>query len=382
MKPIVYLDNAATTKMLPEVIEVITKQMEQTYANASSTYSIGRKAKSDIELVRKNIAKHLGVSSAEIIFTSGGTEANNWILQTAVKDLGVKRIITSKIEHHAVLKTIEKLAVDYNIKVDYVSFTEEGDISIESIKILLAKDAGKTLVSLMHINNEIGTILDIKEVGMICESNEALFHTDTVQSIGHFSLNLKNSKVHFATASAHKFNGPKGIGFVFAKRGLKIRAMQYGGEQERGLRAGTESVPLIIGMEKALEVNLQNLDINYNYILGLKNFAINQFLKLIPDIVFNAHSNKASRNYNLLNIRLPISNEKAATTLFHLDLAGICCSRGSACQSGSNRPSHVLAVICPKKGLEFTSLRLSFSIYNTKIEINYLIERLIEVIGL
>ncbi len=379
MKPIVYLDNAATTQPFPEVIKIITEEMKCSYANASSTYNIGRNAKSKMELTRKYIASQLGVSSAEITFTSGGTEANNWILLTAIKNLGIRRIITSKIEHHAVLKTIEKLAEIYPVEIDYVTFTECGDISIESIDYLLSKNKEKTLVSLMHINNEIGTILNLNAVGKLCENYNALFHTDTVQSIGHFQLNLTNNKIHFATASAHKFHGPKGIGFAFIKKGLKVKPLHYGGEQERSLRAGTEPIPLLIGMKKALELSNNNLEKNFEYISKLKEYAVTQLLKFIPTIVFNANSDKKNRNYNLLNIRLPISNEKAATTLFKLDLAGICCSRGSACQSGSNKPSHVLDIISSKQDLNFTSLRFSFSIFNTRKEIDYLVTQLVKL---
>jgi len=372
----VYLDNSATTQMRPEVIESITQVMQSVYANASSTYSIGRKAKAEIELVRNKIAQSIGVSSSEIVFTSGGTEANNLILNTTIRDLGIKRIISSKIEHHAVLKTIEALASQYKIAVEYVDFTEDGDISIESLEELLGASKELTLVSLMHINNEIGTILNLEEVGNLCENHNAYFHTDTVQSIGHYELDLKKSKVHFATASAHKFYGPKGIGFAYVQQNLKAKASQYGGEQERGLRAGTEAVPLIVAMGKAFEIGYLELKKDQNYIIEIKKYAVLQLEKQIHNISFNAKSEKTYRNYNVLNVCLPISKEKASTILFQLDLAGICCSRGSACQSGSNKPSHVLAEVLSKEKLELTSLRFSFSIYTTKKEIDFMVEQL------
>jgi len=377
----VYLDNSATTQMRPEVIETITRVMHEVYANASSTYSIGRKAKSEIELVRKNIAQSIGVSSSEIVFTSGGTEANNLILNSLIRDLGVKRIITSKIEHHAVLNTIEVLSSQYNVVVEYVNFTEEGDISIESIKKLLEVSDELTLVSLMHINNEIGTILDLEVVGNLCETYNAYFHSDTVQSVGHYKLDLKKAKVHFATASTHKFYGPKGIGFAYLQQNLKVKSSQYGGEQERGLRAGTEAVPLIVAMGEALEKSYSELKKDQNHIASIKEYAALKLLEQIPEIKFNAESNRGDRNYNLLNVCLPVSSEKASTILFQLDLVGICCSRGSACQSGSNKPSHVLAEILPKEKLKFTSLRLSFSIYTTKNEIDYLVEQLQKLVS-
>jgi len=376
----VYLDNAATTKMRPEVIESVTQSMQQTYANASSTYSIGRKAKAEIELIRKNIANYFGVSSSEIVYTSGGTEANNLILQAGIRDLGIKRIITSKIEHHAVLKTIEFLSNQYGIIVDYVDFTNDGDVSLENLEQLLKASEVLTLVSLIHINNEIGTILDLDTVGNLCEKYDAYFHTDTVQSIGHYKVNFKVSKVHFATASAHKFYGPKGVGFAYIQQNLKAKGSQYGGEQERGLRAGTEAIPLIVGMGKALKISYQNLESDRNYILELKNYAANQ-LMAIERVSFNANSDREDRNYNLLNVCLPISNEKASTVLFQLDLVGICCSRGSACQSGSNKPSHVLEEVLLEEKLKFTSLRFSFSIYTTKNDINYLVSQLQKLIS-
>jgi len=237
----VYLDNAATTPMRSNVIKTITESMNNLYANASATYSTGRKVKASIEIVRKQIAKSIGVNASEIFFTSGGTEANNIILNTAVKDLGITHVITTKIEHHAVLKTIQFLKEQYTIKVSYLPILPSGDVCLKSLAYILGSNEEKALVSLMHVNNEIGTITDIDQVGELCEINNAYFHTDTVQTIGHLPIDLNKSKVHFATASAHKFYGPKGIGFAVIKNNLGAKPLFYGGEQERGIRPGTEA---------------------------------------------------------------------------------------------------------------------------------------------
>ena len=372
----IYLDNAATTPIRPEVIEVIARNMEQLYGNPSASYAIGRQSKSIIESARKQIASLIGVEASEIIFTSGGTESNNLILHTAVKDLGVTHIITSKIEHHAVLKVVEKLLKEYAIKVSYIPILSGGEVCLKTLTSLLASGQEKVLVSLLHVNNEIGTILDVSKVGKICQEHNALFHSDTVQSIGHFPLNITESHIHFAAASAHKFYGPKGIGFAVIRKNLGARALIHGGEQERGLRAGTESTHQIAGMEEALKLSYNNIIEETSYILNIKKYAIEKLKKEIPDISFNALSDHDTRNYNLLNICIPISNEKANTILFQLDMLGICCSRGSACQSGSNKPSHVLVEFLSPEKLARTSLRFSFSIYTTKKEIDYLISSL------
>lgn len=378
----VYLDNAATTPMRTEVIEAVMQSMQQSFANASATYSLGRTSKSSLELSRKLIAKHIGVTSKEIIFTSGGTEANNLIFRMAITSLGIQRIITTKIEHHAVLKTVEALAAKYHLEVVYLPFTTHGDVDLTALETVLQQNNTPTLVSLMHINNEIGTILDLEKVGNLCEHYQAFFHTDTVQSIGHYTIDFAVTKVDFATASAHKFYGPKGVGFAYINKRLEVATTMYGGAQEKGLRPGTEPVALINGMATALDLAYQNLAKERAYILDLKNYAVTQLKLITPNIQFNCETDKANRNYNLLNIRLPLSSEKAATVLFQLDLQGICCSRGSACQSGSNQPSHVLAEVLTEEDLKYTSLRITFSIYNTKEEIDYLISCLKKIVSI
>jgi cysteine desulfurase len=368
----VYLDNASTTKIRKEVIQEMTTILENDYGNPSSTHSLGRNAKSILELSRKSIAKQLNCTSQEIIFTSCGTESNNWILRSAVKDLRVKRIITSKIEHHAVLHVVQALQNDYNIQVDYVSIKPNGEIDFNDLVELLSQEI-KTLVSLMHVNNEIGTVLDLNKVGRICKQNNALFHSDTVQSVGKSEIDLQSIPVDFIVASAHKFHGPKGIGFAFVRRKSGLRPLFYGGEQEKGLRPGTEGVHQIAGMAMALELSYANLESDRKHISDLRSYLINQLELTFPDFKINGNQDGF---YTVLNVMLPFSEDKTAMILFHLDMKGIAISRGSACQSGSISPSHVLDEILSKEDSIKPSLRISFSHYNTKQDIDYLIESL------
>lgn len=368
----IYLDNASTTAIRPEVIQEMTKVMTEDYGNPSSTHSFGRNAKNILELSRKAIARQLNVSAQEIIFTSGGTEANNWILRSAVQDLKVKRIISSKIEHHAVLLAIIALQKEFSIQVDYVNILSNGEIDLTHLSDLLSQEV-KTLVSLMHVNNEIGTILDLERLGLICRQYNALFHSDTVQSMGKMKLDLQASTVDFVLASAHKFHGPKGVGFAFVRKNSALQPLFYGGEQEKGLRAGTEAVHQIAGMAKALEISCANLEQEREHIITIKNYLIEQLDKNFPGYSINGNSNGF---YNIVNVLLPFSEEKTAMILFHLDMRGIAVSRGSACQSGSIRPSHVLAEILSDDVVRKPSLRISFSHYNTKEDVDGLIEAL------
>lgn len=379
----VYLDNAATTPMRPEVIDKVYKSMQLFFANPSATYAAGRTSKSVLEGARKKIANLLSVNASEIIFTSGGTEANNLILNSVVRDLGITHIITSKIEHHAVLKTIEALEVIYPIKVSYVSLLSDGDIDLNNLEAILVENNSRhrTLISLMHINNEIGSILDLEAISELCYKYEVLFHSDMVQSIGHHNVNFSKNHINFATASAHKFYGPKGVGFAIVQKNSGIKSLQFGGEQERGIRAGTESIHQIEGMAEALEMACLNLKNEANAILKIKQYAIYELQNKFKTIKFNANSDQLHRNYNLLNVCLPISSEKASTTLFKLDMLGICCSRGSACQSGSNKPSHVLAEILSEEDLKKTSLRFSFSIYTSTNDIDALVNALDSILA-
>jgi len=368
----IYLDNAATTAVRPEVIQEMVRILQDNYGNASSSHSFGRSAKNELETSRKSIAKLLGCTAQEIIFTSNATEASNWILRNAVADLKVERIITSKMEHHATLYTVKYLESTFGIAVDYVKVLPDGNIDISHLVELLSKET-KTLVSLMHVNNEIGTVLDLAKVGRICHQHKALFHSDTVQSIGKTEFNLHELEVDFAVASAHKFHGPKGVGFAYVKKGIVLQPILYGGEQEKGLRAGTEAIHQIVGMAKALELSYQNLDIERQYIDDLKRYCIEKLQSTFQEIKINGKNTF----YNILNVILPFSEEKTAMLLFHLDMKGIAVSRGSACQSGSPRPSHVLAEMLSEDDLKKPSLRISFSHYNTKDDIDTFIDELV-----
>lgn len=367
----VYLDNASTTPLHPEVINEITKILTEDYGNPSSTHSLGRNAKSILELSRKSIAKQINASAAEIIFTSCGTEANNWIMRSTVKDLKVTRIITSKIEHHAVLHTAIALQKEYSIQVDYVRVKPNGEVDLTHLVELLS-DEKKTLVSLMHINNETGTILDLDRVSQICQEHHALFHSDTVQSIGKTKIDLQRTPVDFIVASAHKFHGPKGVGFAFVRKNSGLQPLFFGGEQEKGQRPGTEAIHQIGGMAKALELSCQNLETESQYIASLKDYAIEKLKTQFPGFKINGEKTL----YNLLNVILPFDESKIAMLLFHLDMKGIAVSRGSACQSGSIRPSHVLAEMLSADDLKKPSIRISFSHFNNKEDVDLLMEGL------
>ncbi|WP_242205311.1 cysteine desulfurase family protein [Aestuariivivens insulae] len=376
----VYFDNAATTPIRDEVVERMVVAMKDSYGNPSSSHGFGRSSKSVIESCRKSIAKQFNVSAGEIVFTSGGTEADNLVLRSAVRDLKVKHIITAKIEHHAILHSVDQLQAEYGLEVSFVNLDKQGQIDYSHLETLLGKPL-KTLVSLMHINNEIGNILDLSRVAHLCKANNALFHSDTVQSVGHYRLPLDEIPIDFLAASAHKFHGPKGVGFVFVRKNSGLKPLIFGGEQERGLRAGTESTHNIVGLEAALSLSYENLAQESDYVKELKRYFISKITTEIPEATFNGNSGDMDKSiYTLVNVCLPISSNKAAMFLFQLDLKGIACSKGSACQSGSNQNSHVLAEILSEEDLQKPSIRFSFSIYNTKEEIDYVIGALKELI--
>jgi cysteine desulfurase len=313
----------------------------------------------------------MGAEASEIILTSGGTEADNWVLRSAVADLGIRRIVSSRIEHHAVLHTLEALERQYDVGVDYVAVNSSGLVSLENLEMLLS-DGIPTLVSLMHVNNEIGTVTDLVAVGNICRKYGALYHADTVQSVGKTTLDLHALPVDFVAASAHKFHGPKGVGFAYVRKGIVLQPLIYGGEQEKGWRAGTESVHNIAGMAKALELSLSNLNHERANITALKTYAIRKMEDAFPGTKVNG----GDGFYNILNVCLPIAKEKTAMILFMLDMKGIAVSRGSACQSGSPKPSHVLAEILSGDDMERPSLRISFSHGNTMRDIDALVDAL------
>ncbi len=376
----VYFDNAATTAIREDVVDRMSEIMKLNFGNPSSTHSYGRQSKALIESSRKRIASHFNVSAAEIIFTSGGTEADNLVLRSAVKDLSVTEIISSKIEHHAVLHTLDELQAEFGISIKYLDVNTQGDIDIAQLEQMLLSPA-KQLVTLMHVNNEIGNKLDLKRVAELCKTNNALFHSDTVQSVGHYKLDLQEIPIDYLAASAHKFHGPKGVGFAFIRKNSGLRASIFGGEQERGLRAGTESIHNIIGMDEALHLAYQYLDEERTHIEGLKSYFIDQLKTIFPNVSFNGQSESLELStYTLVNVCLPIAPEKAGMLHFQLDLKGIACSKGSACQSGSSQNSHVLTEILDDELLQRPSVRFSFSKYNTKEEVDYVINVLKEFV--
>ena len=378
----VYFDNAATTPMRKEVIESISSVMEECYGNPSSSHAFGRTAKTYIETARKAIANLLNAMPQEIIFTSGGTESDNMILNCAVKDLKVTTLISSSIEHHAVLHALEALQKTHKINIAYVKVDHKGTIDLNHLEELLQKDDSKKLVSLMHVNNEIGNILDLKKVGNMCHKYEALFHTDAVQGIGHFEFDLEELPIDFLSSAAHKFHGPKGIGFSFIRKNSGLEPFIHGGAQERGLRAGTESVHNIVGMYKALQIAYQNLKKEKKLIASIKEHFKSSLLNIFPEVKFNGCSGENSiSTYTLINVAFPISQEKASLLDFHLDLKGIACSKGSACQSGSTSGSHVLNTIQSDEIKSWPSLRFSFSIFNTKEEVDYVMNVLEEFVS-
>lgn len=375
----VYLDNAATTQVREEVIERMQAALAENFGNPSSTHSFGRSAKTAIEQARKTIAKYLNAQPSEIIFTSGGTEADNMILRSAVRDLGVQHIITSKIEHHAVLHTAEALAEQYNINLHFVNLDECGNPEYDHLETLLKECGGKVLVSLMHVNNEIGNILDADRVGELCETYDALFHSDSVQSIGHFAWDVQKTKVHFLAAAAHKFHGPKGVGFAYIRKNTGLQPLIIGGAQERGYRAGTEGFHNIVGLETAMICAYDNLDEEKKYIQELKAYFISKIKSAIPEAKFNGHcEHPENSTYTLVNVCLPFDQQKAMMLLFHLDLKGIACSKGSACQSGSSQASHVLQELQSEEDQKKPSLRFSFSKYTTREDLDYVVEVLKE----
>ncbi len=370
----VYLDNAATTRVRDEVIAKMQKALAECYGNPSSTHSFGRSAKTAIETARKTIAKYLNAHPSEIIFTSGGTEADNMIMRCSVRDLHVKTIITSKIEHHAVVHTAEDLEQEYNIALKFVNLDEFGNPDLSHLEELLQADDSKKLVSLMHVNNEVGNFTDVKAISVLCKANDALFHSDTVQSIGHYEWDLQDVPIDFLAAAAHKFHGPKGIGFAFIRKKSNLKPMISGGSQERGSRAGTESYHNIVGLEQAFISAYDNLIEEKEYVKGLKAYFIDKIKAEIPEVQFNGHSGDLEKStYTLVNLRLPLDKQKALMLLFHLDIKGIACSKGSACQSGSGTGSHVLSEILSEQEMIKPSLRFSFSLYNTEEEIDYTI---------
>ncbi len=372
----IYFDNAATTALDPIVLETMLPYFSEKFGNPSSIYSYGRETKMAIEGARKSVAKILNAHPAEIFFTSGGTESNNTALQTAVRDLGCKHIITSSIEHHAVTHTVEHLDNLDLVKVSYVKLLDTGHIDLEHLEKLLSASRERTLVSLMHANNEIGNILDIHAVGNICKKYNAIFHSDTVQTVGHFPFDLRKTPVHFITGAAHNFHGPKGVGLLYINENIRIKPFLFGGGQERNMRAGTENIYGIVGFAKALELTSSNHEADSEYIGELKYYMYTQLKKNIKGVGFNGDV-LGSSLYTVLSVSLP-KTEKSEMLLFNLDINHICASGGSACASGAEEGSHVIRAI--NFNPNQVTVRFSFSKYNNKEEIDYVIGKLKELV--
>ena len=371
----IYLDNAATTPLDPEVFEAMKPFMLDDYGNPSSSHAHGRKVRAAIESARKKIAELLNCTPGEIIFTSGGTEADNTILTGGIVSYGIQNIITSPIEHHAVEETLSSLSKKKHIHLHMVKLDAHGNVELNHLENLLHKHHN-AIVSLMHANNEIGNLLDIEAVGELCQQHKAYFHSDTVQTIGHYIHDLKKIKVHGMAAAAHKFHGPKGIGFMYIRKDKKIQSFIHGGPQERNMRGGTENVYGIIGLSKALEIAYRDLDHHRKYITELKSRMIDKLRATIPDVSFHGESANLKKSlYTVLNVCLPESDQNSML-LFNLDLHGVSASGGSACSSGATAGSHVLGSLYPdsRKG----AVRFSFSKFNTPEEIDFAVEKLAE----
>lgn len=371
----VYLDNAATTPIAPEVVEAMIPVLREEFGNPSSTHYYGRKTKALLETSRRSIAAHLNCSPSELIFTSGGTEADNMALNTAVYQLKVARIISTQIEHHAVCHTIEHLAAKEGIEAVWLQPDNQGHIDLNELENYL-KDGKSTLVSLMHANNEIGTLTPIEQVGNLCRQYGAYFHTDTVQTMGHYRFNLQELPVDFITCAAHKFHGPKGIGFLYASKRIKTDILIHGGAQERGLRGGTENVYGIVGLAKAMELAYHDVEAHQQHVQELKSYMIEKLQTLLPDVGFHGDIHPEKSLYTVLNVCLPATS-KASMLLLTLDLKGVACSGGSACSSGSVKGSHVLEGI--QADPTRPNARFSFSRYTTREEIDFALEQLVSI---
>ena len=368
---VVYLDNAATTPIAPEVIEAMLPVLKDGFGNPSSTHSFGRKSKALIETSRRSIAKHLNCQPSEIIFTSGGTEADNMALRSSVNVLGVTHIITSRIEHHAVGHTAESIKTEGKVSVSYVNIDEKGHVDLSHLEELLKIDK-KTLVSLMHANNEIATLLPMQKVSDLCRKYGAYFHSDTVQTMAHYAIDLQERDLDFLTGAAHKFHGPKGIGFIYVNKKTKIGSLIHGGAQERGFRGGTENVYGIVGMAKAMDLAYEDVVGHQQHVQELKSYMIDELKAYFDDIYFHGETDPKKSLYTVLNVCFP-ATDKSSMLLFTLDLKGVAVSGGSACSSGSSKGSHVLEAI--NADMTRPNARFSFSRYTTKEEIDYALEQ-------
>jgi cysteine desulfurase len=372
----IYFDNAATTPLDKEVLDTMLPYMTTYFGNPSSIYSYGRESRLAIENARKSVAKILNAHPGEIFFTSGGTESDNMAISSAIHDLGCRHIITSPIEHHAVLHAVEHYDHDDVVTSSFVKLLPDGHIDLEDLEAQLASHEERCLVSLMHANNEIGNLLDIYAAGEICKKYNAIFHSDTVQTVGHYKIDLRSKPVHFATGAGHKFHGPKGVGILYINDNIKVKPIIYGGGQERNMRAGTENLYGIVGFAKALQLADANMDKDAAYVQSIKTYMIEQLEKHIPSVEFNGDYLGKSL-YTVLNASFP-KNEKSEMILFNLDMNNICVSGGSACSSGADVGSHVIRAINnnPNK----VAVRFSFSKHNTKEEVDAVVAKVKELI--
>lgn len=374
----IYFDNAATTALDSKVLDSMLPYLTEKFGNPSSVYSYGRETKMAIEQARKTVAQILGCNPGEIFFTSGGTESSNTAINASVRDLGCKHIITSPLEHHATLHTVEFIEKCKLATVSYVKVDEKGNIDMQHMESLLAGTKEKTLVTLMHANNEIGSLIKIKAIGELAEKYNAIFHSDMVQTIGHYPINLHNLNVHFASGAGHKFHGPKGVGILYVNENITINPLLCGGAQERNMRAGTENLYGIVGFAKALEMATQRYEQDSAYVLDLKLYMAKKLKDSFPGIHFNGDYT-GSTLYTVLNVSFP-KTDKSDMLLFNLDMAGICVSGGSACSSGANSVSHVIKALYNGKSETMVPIRFSFSRHNTKEEVDIVIEKIKELV--
>lgn len=370
----IYFDNAATTAMDQDVLSAMMPYMTEKFGNPSSIYSYGRETKMAIENARKSVARILHANPGEIFFTSGGTESSNTSIHASVRDLGCKRIISSPIEHHATLHTVEYLHKTGQAALSFVKLTPNGHVDMQSLEELLAASTDKALVTLMHANNEIGNLLDVKAVGELCSKYNAIFHCDMVQTIGHYPINLHDIYIHFASSAGHKFHGPKGVGILYVNEEIKIQPLLNGGAQERNMRAGTENLYGIVGYAKALEMATERYEQDSQYIQELKQYMIAQLRNTFPNILLNGDA-EGNSLYTVLNVGFPMT-EKSDMLLFNLDMAGICVSGGSACSSGANSISHVIKELYPENAADIVPIRFSFCRHNTKAEVDTVVAKL------
>jgi cysteine desulfurase len=375
----IYLDNAATTPLAPEVFEAMVPVLREQFGNPSSIHAFGRQTRAVVERARRKVAELLQCTPGEIIFTSGGTEADNMVLHSCVRDLGVKHIITSAIEHHAVELTATRIGEQAGVLVHWVRLEPDGKPDVSHLRELLARTRGQgVLVSLMHANNEIGTRIDLDGIGALCREHGALFHSDTVQTMGHYAFDLSTLPVDFITCAAHKFHGPKGVGFLYMRSGAGLKPMILGGSQERNMRGGTENIAGIVGLSKAMELAYSHLKDHQDHVSGLKEHMRRRLIDSIPGVAFNGDTSTEAL-YTVLNVRFP-DDGKAEMLIYNLDIEGIACSGGSACSSGSNKGSHVLAALYPD--VTGANIRFSFSRYTTREDVDRTVDTLIRIFQL